>query len=138
MGCFVECFRLALDALSATQRTCISNMTPEYGSTCTLFPVDEQTLTYLRLTGRSRQQVALVEAYAKAQGFWNDADAPARTYAEVIEFDLGANGRSLAVARAATASRCRRCRSASAPCATSAASTCPSAWRSISTAKRAS
>ena len=96
VGCFVECFGPGLDALSATQRTCISNMTPEYGSTCTLFPVDEQTLTYLRLTGRSEQQVALVEAYAKAQGFWNDADAPARTYAEVIEFDLGAVERSLA------------------------------------------
>ena len=68
VGCFVECFGPGLDALSATQRTCISNMTPEYGSTCTLFPVDEQTLTYLRLTGRSEQQVALVEAYAKAQG----------------------------------------------------------------------
>ena len=87
VGCFVECFGPGLDALSATQRTCISNMTPEYGSTCTLFPVDEQTLTYLRLTGRSEQQVALVEAYAKAQGFWNDADAPARTYAEVIDLD---------------------------------------------------
>ena len=96
VGCFVECFGPGLDALSATQRTCISNMTPEYGSTCTLFPVDEQTLTYLRLTGRSEQQVALVEAYAKAQGFWNDADAPARTYAEVIEFDLGSVERSLA------------------------------------------
>ena len=140
VGCFVECFGPGLDALSATQRTCISNMTPEYGSTCTLFPVDEQTLTYLRLTGRSEQQVALVEAYAKAQGFWNDADAPARTYAEVIEFDLGAGGDARWPARRArtTASLCRRCRSDSAPCATSAASTCPSAWRSISTAKRAS
>ncbi|MFR4803174.1 MAG: aconitase family protein [Eggerthellaceae bacterium] len=53
---------------SAPRSARISNMTPEYGSTCTLFPVDEQTLTYLRLTGRSEQQVALVEAYAKAQG----------------------------------------------------------------------
>lgn len=54
VGCFVECFGPGLDALSATQRTCISNMTPEYGSTCTLFPVDEQTLTYLRLTRPQR------------------------------------------------------------------------------------
>ena len=90
VGCFVECFGPGLASLSATQRTCISNMTPEYGSTCTLFPVDDQTLAYLRLTGRSDEQVALVEAYAKAQGFWNDPAAPTRTYAEVIEFDLGA------------------------------------------------
>lgn len=96
VGCFVECFGPGLDSLSATQRTCISNMTPEYGSTCTLFPVDDQTLAYLRLTGRSDEQVALVEAYAKAQGFWNDPAAPARTYAEVIEFDLGAVVRSIA------------------------------------------
>ncbi len=96
VGCFVECFGPGLASLSATQRTCISNMTPEYGSTCTLFPVDDQTLAYLRLTGRSDEQVALVEAYAKAQGFWNDPAAPARTYAEIIEFDLGAVQRSIA------------------------------------------
>lgn len=96
VGCFVECFGPGLDSLNATQRTCISNMTPEYGSTCTLFPVDDATLAYLRLTGRSEEQVALVEAYAKAQGFWNDPDAPARTYAEVIELDLGSVERSLA------------------------------------------
>ena len=53
VGCFVECFGEGLDSLSATQRACISNMTPEYGSTCTLFPVDNKTLDYLRLTGRS-------------------------------------------------------------------------------------
>ena len=96
VGCFVECFGPGLDSLNATQRTCISNMTPEYGSTCTLFPVDDATLAYLRLTGRSEEQVALVEAYAKAQGFWNDPEAPARTYAEVIELDLGSVERSLA------------------------------------------
>jgi aconitate hydratase len=63
-------------------------MTPEYGCTCTLFPIDGQTIEYLRLTGRSEQQAALVEAYAKAQGFWGDPDAPQRRYAEVIELDL--------------------------------------------------
>lgn len=67
VGCFVECFGPGVAALSATQRACISNMTPEYGCTCTLFPVDDRTLDYLRLTGRSAEQVALVEAYAKAQ-----------------------------------------------------------------------
>lgn len=96
VGCFVECFGPGLTSLNATQRTCISNMTPEYGSTCTLFPVDEATLAYLRLTGRSEEQVALVEAYAKAQGTWHDPEAPARAYAEVIELDLGTVGRSLA------------------------------------------
>ena len=89
VGCFVECFGEGVSALSATQRACVSNMTPEYGSTCTLFPVDEQTLAYLRLTGRSAEQVALVEAYAKAQGFWNDPTAE-RAYADVLEIDLSA------------------------------------------------
>ncbi len=96
VGSFVECFGPGLASLNATQRTCISNMTPEYGSTCTLFPVDGQTLDYLRLTGRSEEQVALVEAYAKAQGFWNDPEAPERVYAEVVELDLGEVERSLA------------------------------------------
>lgn len=89
VGCFVECFGPGVAALTATQRACISNMTPEYGCTCTLFPVDEKTLEYLRLTGRSDDQVALVEAYAKAQGYWNDPNAAPRAYAEVIDLDLG-------------------------------------------------
>ena len=96
VGSFVECFGPGLASLSATQRACIANMTPEYGSTCTLFPVDEQTLAYLRLTGRTAEQVALAEVYAKAQGFWNDPEALERTYAEVIELDLGSVERSLA------------------------------------------
>jgi aconitate hydratase len=96
VGCFVECFGPGVAALSATQRACISNMTPEYGSTCTLFPVDEKTLDYLRLTGRSESQVALVEAYAKAQGYWNDPAAEPRAYAEVIELDLGSVEPSIA------------------------------------------
>ena len=96
VGCFVECFGPGLESLSATQRACISNMTPEYGSTCTLFPVDEKTLDYLRLTGRSDEQVALVEAYAKAQGYWNDPSAAERVYSDVLELDLGAVARSVA------------------------------------------
>ena len=71
-------------------------MTPEYGCTCTLFPVDERTLEYLRLTGNDAEQVALVEAYAKAQGFWHDLDAPERTYADVVELDLSTVTRSIA------------------------------------------
>ena len=96
VGCFVECFGEGLDSLSATQRACISNMTPEYGATCTLFPVDQATLDYLRLTGRSEEQIALVEAYAKAQGYWNDPTAPARSYAKVLKLDLSSVGRSVA------------------------------------------
>lgn len=96
VGCFVECFGEGLDSLSATQRACISNMTPEYGSTCTLFPVDDKTLEYLELTGRTPEQVALVEAYAKAQGFWNDPSAPTRVYSKVLELDLSSITRSVA------------------------------------------
>lgn len=96
VGCFVECFGPGVATLSATKRACVSNMTPEYGSTCTLFPVDDQTLDYLRMTGRSDEQVALVEAYAKAQGLWNDPHAAPRTYAEVIELDLSTVGRAIA------------------------------------------
>ena len=96
VGCFVECFGEGLDSLSATQRACISNMTPEYGSTCTLFPVDNKTLDYLRLTGRSEEQVDLVEAYAKAQGFWNDPTAQKRKYSKVLTLDLSSVVSSIA------------------------------------------
>ncbi len=94
VGCFVECFGPGVGALSVTQRACIANMTPEYGSTCTLFPIDERTLGYLRLTGRDAHQVALVEAYAKAQGCWRDERE--RTYSQVIDFDLGSVEASVA------------------------------------------
>ncbi len=88
VGCFVECFGPGLASLSAQQRAAIANMTPEYGSTCTLFPADERTLDFLRACGRSDEQVQLVEAYAKAQGFWNADGVDGRAYAEVIELDL--------------------------------------------------
>ena len=93
VGCFVECFGEGVSTLTATQRACIANMTPEYGCTCTLFPVDNQTLDYLRLTGRDESQVELVEAYAKAQGMWLDGSE--RVYSEVIELDLSSVQRSL-------------------------------------------
>lgn len=95
VGCFVECFGEGVASLSATQRACIANMTPEYGCTCTLFPVDGRTLDYLSATGREDAQVRLVEAYAKQQGFWLDADDE-RVYSEVIELDLSKVSRSLA------------------------------------------
>ena len=88
VGCFVECFGPGVKSLSATQRSCISNMTPEYGSTCTLFPVDEQTLDFMRMTGRSDEQIQLVEAYARAQGLWLSDDSEQRVYSEVVELDL--------------------------------------------------
>lgn len=96
VGCFVECFGPGVASLSATMRACISNMTPEYGCTCTLFPVDERTVEYLGLTGRSADRRALVETYAKAQGLWYDSEAEPRTYAEVLEFDLSAVEPSIA------------------------------------------
>lgn len=88
VGCFVECFGPGVKALSAQQRAAIANMTPEYGSTCTLFPVDDRTLEFLHTAGRSKEQVELVEAYAKVQGFWNTNDVDGRRYAQVIELDL--------------------------------------------------
>lgn len=96
VGCFVECFGEGLESLDATQRACISNMTPEYGATCTLFPVDQKTLDYLELTGRSVEQIALVKSYAKAQGFWNDPQSEPRTYSKVLELDLSKVQRSVA------------------------------------------
>lgn len=96
VGCFVECFGEGLESLNATQRACISNMTPEYGATCTLFPVDQKTLDYLELTGRSVEQIALVKSYAKAQGFWNDPQSEPRTYPKVLELDLSKVQRSVA------------------------------------------
>lgn len=88
VGCFVECFGEGVESLSATQRACISNMSPEYGCTSTLFAVDGRTLDFLRLTGRSEEQIALVEKYAKEQYFWNDENALRQKYSKVIEIDL--------------------------------------------------
>ena len=95
VGCFVEVFGPGVETLTATQRACVSNMTPEYGCTCTLFPVDDKTIDYLKLTGRSSEQAALVEVYAKTQGFWNDPTSK-RSYAKVLKLDLGEVRRSLA------------------------------------------
>lgn len=95
VGNFVECFGEGLESLTATQRACIANMTPEYGCTCTLFPVDDQTLEYLRLTGRDEEVVKLAEDYAKEQGFWNEANAD-RVYSEVITIDLSEVTRNIA------------------------------------------
>ena len=76
VGKFVEFFGDGLQHLPLADRATIANMAPEYGATCGIFPIDAEALNYLRLSGRSEEQIALVEAYAKAQGLWRDADAP--------------------------------------------------------------
>jgi aconitate hydratase len=88
VGKFVEFFGEGVAALPVADRATISNMAPEYGATCGLFPVDEETLTYLRLSGRPKAQVALVEAYFKEQGLFHAAATPAATYSDVLELDL--------------------------------------------------
>ncbi len=87
VGKFVEFHGDALSHLPMGDRATIANMGPEYGATCGLFPIDEETLAYLRLTGRSEAQLALVEAYAKAQGMWRN-DSQVADYSETIELDI--------------------------------------------------
>ncbi len=87
VGKFVEFYGPGVVSVPMANRTTIGNMSPEYGSTCAIFPIDEETLRYLRLTGRTEDQVALVEMYAKAQGMWHDPAASPR-FSEHIELDL--------------------------------------------------
>ena len=87
VGKFVEFYGPGVVSVPMANRTTIGNMSPEYGSTCAIFPIDEETLRYLRLTGRSAEQVALVEQYAKAQGMWHDP-AKSPRFSEHIELDL--------------------------------------------------
>jgi aconitate hydratase len=88
VGKFVEYFGEGLAALPLADRATIGNMSPEYGATCGFFPVDQVTLDYLRLTGRSEERIALVEAYCKENMLWHDPGEPA-TYSQVVELDLG-------------------------------------------------
>src|SRR5205814_2886137 len=85
---FVEYFGPGVAELSLPDRATIANMSPENGSTMGFFPVDAETLRYLRLTGRDETQVALVEAYCKAQGLWRDANTPPPELSEILEIDL--------------------------------------------------
>jgi aconitate hydratase len=87
VGKFVEFFGPGVVSVPMANRTTIGNMSPEYGSTCAIFPIDEEVLRYLRLTGRSEDQVELVETYAKAQGLWHDP-AVAPRFSQVVELDL--------------------------------------------------
>jgi len=88
VGKFVEFFGKGLDSLSLADRATISNMAPEYGATCGFFPIDDELISYLKLTGREPDQVALVEAYAKTQGLWRNDAAPA-DYSKVLSLDMG-------------------------------------------------
>ncbi len=87
VGKFVEFYGTGVAAVPLANRATIGNMSPEYGSTIAVFPIDDETLRYLQLTGRDEQQIRLVEAYAKEQGLWHDPDVEPR-YSEYLELDL--------------------------------------------------
>jgi aconitate hydratase len=93
---FVEYFGDGLANLPLADRATIANMAPEYGSTCGIFPIDEETIRYLELTGRPKEQVELVTAYAKAQGLWRIAGAAAAGYTDTLELDLSSVEPSIA------------------------------------------
>jgi aconitate hydratase len=95
VGKFVEYYGHGLESLPLADRATIGNMSPEYGATCGFFPVDAETIRYLRLTGRSDERIALVEAYCKENGLWHDPDEPA-TYSQIVELDLSTVEPSLA------------------------------------------
>ncbi|MGB6686228.1 MAG: aconitate hydratase AcnA [Terracidiphilus sp.] len=89
VGKFVEFYGPGIAALPLADRATISNMAPEYGATCGIFPVDGETLLYLKLTGRSAEQIALVEAFYKEQGLFHSAASPEAEYTQTLELDLG-------------------------------------------------
>ena len=96
VGKFVEYFGPGLRDLPLADRATIANMSPEYGATCGIFPIDKETLRYLRLTGRSEEHIALVEAYSREQGLFHDEKTPEAEYSELLELDLASVEPSLA------------------------------------------
>jgi aconitate hydratase A / 2-methylisocitrate dehydratase len=96
VGRFVEFYGPGLDNLPLADRATIANMAPEYGATCGFFPVDERTIDYLKLTGREDDQIALVRAYAQAQGLWRDASSPEPLFTDTLELDMSTIEPSLA------------------------------------------
>ncbi len=96
VGKFVEFYGSGISGLSLADRATIGNMSPEYGATCALFPIDLETSNYLRLTARPPEQIELVETYAKAQGWFHTPDSPEPEYSETLELDLGTVEPSLA------------------------------------------
>ncbi|MGH8413993.1 MAG: aconitate hydratase AcnA [Gammaproteobacteria bacterium] len=96
VGKFVEYFGPGVPNVPLANRATLGNMSPEFGSTCAIFPIDRETLNYLRLTGRSAEHIKLVETYAKAQGLWHEAGHPPAQYSDVLELDLSKIEPSLA------------------------------------------
>jgi aconitate hydratase len=96
VGRFVEFYGPGLDALSLADRATIANMAPEYGATCGFFPIDQQTLDYMRLTGRPDETIALTEAYCRAQGMWRTADTPDPVFTDTLSLDMSTVQPSLA------------------------------------------
>jgi aconitate hydratase len=96
VGRFVEFYGPGLDHMTLEERATIANMAPEYGATCGFFPVDGRTIDYLRLTARSEETIALVEAYSKANGFWREAGSPDPIFTDTLELDMGEVVASLA------------------------------------------
>ncbi|MGH8400818.1 MAG: aconitate hydratase AcnA, partial [Gammaproteobacteria bacterium] len=96
VGKFVEYFGPGVPNLPLANRATLGNMSPEFGSTCAIFPIDAETLNYLRLSGRSEAQIGLVESYAKAQGLWHEPGQKAAVYSDVLELDLSRIEPSLA------------------------------------------
>ena len=96
VGKFVEFYGPGLDQLSLADRATLSNMAPEYGATCGFFPIDSETLAYLKLSAREPERIKLVEAYAKAQGMWRDTDTPDPEFSDTLELDVGSVESSMA------------------------------------------
>ncbi len=96
VGMFVEFHGAGLEKLPLADRATIGNMSPEFGSTCAIFPIDAETLRYLAFTGRPPEQIELVEAYARAQGLWHDADSERPAYSDMLALDLSSIKPSLA------------------------------------------
>jgi aconitate hydratase len=96
VGRFVEFYGPGLDALTLADRATIANMAPEYGATCGFFPIDEATLAYMRLSGRTDTRIALVKAYCQAQGLWRETTTPDPVFTDTLELDLGSVLPSLA------------------------------------------
>ncbi|MEX1362891.1 MAG: aconitate hydratase AcnA [Nannocystaceae bacterium] len=96
VGKFVEFFGTGLDSLTLADRATLANMAPEYGATCGFFPIDDETINYLRFTGRPEESVALVEAYAKEQGLFRTKDTPDPVFTDTLELDLSTVVPSLA------------------------------------------
>ena len=96
VGKFVEFYGNGVQHLTLADRATIANMAPEYGATCGIFPIDQETINYLRFTGRDEKRIDLVEAYAKAQGMWHDEDSPAAVYTDTLSLEMSTVEASLA------------------------------------------